>query len=329
MTMSPRQQDLLAQPRWAQLGRVIGWHRDPLAAADGCSPDEIAAARERIGFPLPSALHEWFEILGHRLLTIQDHAVTVDVLSAEADRITVWNENQSVWSLATPPGDDPVAELDGAATKAPLSAWLTGLLMSETLVGAWAGEGRGPLGVLAPAVNGGGLLDDVTSQELDALRSHYPPLAWPVPASWFTWYGDDETVIRIGDGDFVEWFTATPEALTRLGDVLDLTAGDTRVVVRISDLTPEEHVQLRETGGHMLDTARLHGHSDAAVRALGDLVSTELRNAPPMAEIHLDTDQPDALCTLLIDTLAPIWRDRLTIARRPGRVARFQVLHPR
>lgn len=329
VTMSSRQQNLLNQPRWAQLGHVIGWHRDPLVAADGCTPDEIAAARDRIGLPLPGALHEWFEILGHRILTVQDPAITLDGLRAEADRITVWTENQSVWWLDTPPGDDPVAELDGAPTRAPLSAWLTGLLMSETLVGAWVGEGRGPLGVLDPAVNGGGLLDDVTPQELDALRSHYPPLDWPVPASWFTWHGDDETIIRIGDGDFLEWFTATPEALTRLGDVLDLTAGDTRVVVRISDLTPEEHAHLRDAGGHMLDTARLHGDSDAAVTALGDLVSTELRNDPPMAEIHLDTDQPDALCALLIDTLAPSWGDRLTVARRPERMARFQVLHPR
>ena len=327
VTMSSRQQHLLAQPRWVQVGRIIGWHRDPLVAADGCTPAEIAAIEARIGLPLPGILQEWFEILGHRLQTIQDPASAPDTISAEADRVMVWAENQNVWSLWAPHGDDPVGELDGAPTKAPLSAWLAGLLMSETLVGAWVGEGRGPLGALDPAVNGG-FLEDVTPQEFDALRSHYPPLDWPVPASWFTWHGDDATIIRISDGDHLEWFTATPEALTRLGDVLDLTAGDTRVVVRLSDLTPEEHAHLRETGGHMLDTARLHGDSDAAVAALGDLVSTELRNDPPMAEIHLDTEQPDALCTLLVETLAPTWGDRLTVARRLGRMSRFQVVHP-
>ena len=47
-----------------------------------------------------------------------------------------------------------------------------------------------------------------------------------------------------------------------------------------------------------------------------------------MAEIHLDTEQPDALCTLLVETLAPTWGDRLTVARRLGRMSRFQVVHP-
>ncbi|MDO5067947.1 MAG: hypothetical protein Q4D96_11760 [Propionibacteriaceae bacterium] len=328
MSMSARQQELLALPRWEQLGRVIGWHRDPLVAADGCTPAEIATARDRIGVPLPTVLQEWFEILGHRLWTIQDPAATLDTLHVEGDRITVWSENQAVWSLATPPGDDPVAELDGAPTKAPLSAWLTGLLMSETLVGAWVGEGQGPLGALSRHVRGGGMVEDVSVQELDALRAHHQPLEWPVPASWFTWYGDAETIIRISDGDYLEWFTATPDALARLGRVLDLAAGTTRVVARIHDLTPAEHAHLSEPGGRVLDTTRLHGDADAAVAAFGSLVSTKLRSDPAVAEVHLDTDQPDALCALLIDTLAPTWGDRLTVARRPERMAWLQVLHP-
>ncbi len=316
MTITERQQELLALPRWAQVTRVIGWHRHPLEAADGCTSEEIAAIESRVGMPLPTAVREWFELLGHRLREVQDRPATAHDVAADRDRICVWAENQWAWQLFAPPGEDPVGELDGTPLDVPISALLTGMLISETLVGSWAGQREGPLGELAPSVIGGGLLEDIDDNELDALRTHYPRLPWPLPMDWATWHGDDDTIIRFMDGGFLEWMTTTSQALDNLSQHLRLDTGWVRLVIHISPLTDQERAELWGNGG--LSVAKLLGQAESAITQRCHLVSTALLQTPSQAEFVADTDDPDGLVALLIEALES-WGDRLRITSQPER----------
>ncbi len=328
-SLSSRQQVLLTHPRWAQVPRIIGWHRAPLTAADGCSPMEIAAIEERIGLRLPQAVREWFELLGHRLRMVQDIPATPESIQAEGKRVHLWSENQGAWVLWAGPGDDPMGEVEGEAYDAPISAFLVSMLISETLVGAWSDTRQGPLGELAPQVCGGGMLDDVTEAEIDSLQNRYQRCEWPLPMSWATWYGDDETIIRISDGDFVEWLTTTPEALARIGESLNRDTGRFRLVMRIVDFVDTQRDRLQE-GGQCLDTVRLFGgvEKEKDVMKLACYVSTMLSSKPPVAEIQFDTDAPEALSAVIVAALASTWGYRLSVAWRPERGGPFTLGYP-
>jgi hypothetical protein len=94
-SVSPRQRNLLETPRWQWLGPFIDrWFADPLRSGDGCAPEEIRAAAERISVELPIALVEWFELVGRRLEETQDAPATPSRLHAVRGRPVVWTENQ-------------------------------------------------------------------------------------------------------------------------------------------------------------------------------------------------------------------------------------------
>ncbi|MFE0424023.1 SMI1/KNR4 family protein [Streptomyces sp. NPDC058953] len=98
------------------------WCATPLADGDGCGPEEIAAAEERLGLRLPAALKEAYALLGRRPDLTSNHdslrppaGLEVD---ASGEALVFRDENQGVcvWGipLAEIGRDDPpvVVRLD-------------------------------------------------------------------------------------------------------------------------------------------------------------------------------------------------------------------------
>lgn len=330
MSMSARQQELLAQPRWEQVGRIIGWHLNPLVTADGCTVEELTAIEERLGLPLPTVVREWFELLGHRLRAVQDAAATPETISVEDDRIVIWTEDQGAWQLLVPPGgDDPVAELEFSPHELPTSVWLTGMLISECLGAMWSwNEGTGPLGDLRPEVRGDGPMDEVNAAVFEAVKQHHPELPWPLPPMWDAWYGDDETIIRVNGTEILEWFTTSDAACARIQRLLAEGGGAPTVVARISDITEAEYQRLSENG-HFNPWLDQGIDEMAAVLSHARSMSTATgAGSDRWHEMTLPTDDPDPLVAALVASLAPTWGDRLTVARRANDDAPFEVVHP-
>ncbi|RRD06062.1 SMI1/KNR4 family protein [Arachnia propionica] len=327
MTMSERQQDLLGAPRWQQAGRVIDWHMETLGAADGCSPEEIDRIEERLGQPLPTALREWFELLGHRLQAVRDIPATPQDIQLRDGLVEVWRAAAGEWSLAAPSGEDPTLHLGG--NEAPLSTWLVAMLMSETLVGACRGELQGPLGLLYFSIMGGEV-DHAAPDVLATVREDYTPFALPLPTPEESWYFDGGSVIRLGASGRLEWAIATHQAYHRIDALLGLAAGVTQVLARVTTPTPEEIQLILETE----EEGRVHffGGQEVldAVWELGDIEHMMQRTVEPTSiEVLLVADAGhEALCDLLVEKLAPIWGERLVIAWRSGTEGEFTVVHP-
>lgn len=222
-----------ASERWASLAEFVGvWYRVPLEPT-GNSEDEIQGAEVRLGRGLPKALREWYGLVGNRLVhTVQDRTFSLDELRIRDGGLTVWIENQGVWSIDVPIPDDgsefdedPLVAIDDSGSGLPgrdrndrLSRALTGMVVSETLVDSAIGEGS--LGSLWPEVRGGWLeLEDATRIE-----------RWPALDYWQNPFfetsdlrGHRDLVLR-RNVDWVHWMTATPEAYAEacLGLGLDL-----------------------------------------------------------------------------------------------------------
>lgn len=171
--LSARQLDIVRTGRWDWLvGFIDTWFAAPLRAEDGAGFEEIAAAESRLGLRLPAALREWFELIGRRLIDIQDQPSTPATLREQDGGLVVWVENQGVWSIITRSAeDDPVCSTDvtteedalvGTWTVDRLTLALHSMLVSDTLVGVWSEALTGPLGKLKANVRGGAIQD--TSQ---------------------------------------------------------------------------------------------------------------------------------------------------------------------
>lgn len=214
--------------RWEPLTSFVArWFKRPLGDTDGCSADELAATERRLGVRLPAALAEWFLLVDRRLQSVQDSPLRLDKVKIDDEGLLpVWWENQGVWSLrvrSDAPEDDPPIEAD---EEFPISGRLVETLLSmvtsDTLVGAWCGDHRGPLGWLGEHVRGG----TVDGAEIEAVAWLRLPLL-PGPGNPFFQEpklrvrGDDTLVVRF-TGAGLEWMTATPEAFARLSSVLEL-----------------------------------------------------------------------------------------------------------
>ncbi|MFL5356773.1 SMI1/KNR4 family protein [Archangium sp.] len=58
---------LLAPPeRWALVKRFVAHWHEPLREGQGYAASELDAAERRLGFPLPVALREWYQLAGQR-----------------------------------------------------------------------------------------------------------------------------------------------------------------------------------------------------------------------------------------------------------------------
>lgn len=219
---------MLDTDRWSALGAFLErWYAQPLSDLDGHTPLELEEVARRLGVRLPSALAEWYELVGRRLRDVQDSSALLGELSLEDASVRVWTENQGVWSIHAPveAGDDPVCRVDGDSSTSinePLSHVLLGMLVSDTLVGSWSGGGTGALGALRSTVRGG-FIDDFTDAQVQRLRAAYTPLGVTLNPFYDEAYlGDDATVIRFDHNVAVEWMTATDDAFAALDAVFGL-----------------------------------------------------------------------------------------------------------
>ena len=99
--------------RWTLLGSLIArWH----PAADepaGFTPDELRVTEASRGFPIPTALAEWYESSGKRrsVWSRQDEFLPPDKLYLHNDALIFYVENQGVvrWGIPTADlvADDP------------------------------------------------------------------------------------------------------------------------------------------------------------------------------------------------------------------------------
>src|SRR5688572_3342871 len=237
MGLTDRRRQLLDTDRWRALGAFIErWYAQPLSDADGNTPLEIEQVATRLGVRLPTALTEWYELVGGRLRDVQDSPTLLGKLTIEDGSVRVWTENQGVWSIHAPldAGDDPVCRLEGdfsTSPDEPLSQVLFGMLVSDTMVGD--GSGSASLGDLRTTVRGG-YSDDFTEEQVQRLRTKYKALTWTLnPFFDEPYIGDDATAIRFHTNVAIEWMTATDEAFAVLDGVFDLApeGGEQEVVV--------------------------------------------------------------------------------------------------
>lgn len=327
MTISDTQRALLASDRWSWLGGFVDrWYAAPLTAADGCTPEDITAAAQRVGTDLPTGVAEWFALVGHRLEAVQDAPATLDTLAADAGGVVVWVENQEVWTL--------VARADGMCTlgedeedfqfpPTPLPQALHGILLSDTLVGAWSGTQLGPLGRLAPGVRGGFVQQ--ADAEVAAAVAAYPDLDLPGNPFWgVPPRGDDETVLR-GDESFegLEWMTASAAAFDRLTKVIELDppGGPQEVVIAFEDLTPADRAALVDDRG-VPDMDRF----GTAVDDFGHL--SQASSTAAGIRFHVSTQRPDETVAALRGVIPAELDGKVVVAVRPERISGFRVVHP-
>lgn len=199
-------------PRWDRVASFVArWHGRPLALGDGYRESELRAAEKRLGFRLPVALREWYQLVGRRsdVTDNPDFAVPPDRLRVRDGVLVVYDEAQSVvgWGIdeAHLSDEDPPVvveryEPDPRARTAedckrfpPRRGWikqhdtlseffLAALVCKVTVTGG------------KPTYNG-----NLESKEaVSALKAAYPPLpfpAWHWPKHPSPFHGDRDTVI--------------------------------------------------------------------------------------------------------------------------------------
>lgn len=316
--------------RWQPLIACVDrWYSDPIGGGDGVSERELLGAEKRLGTRLPNLVREWHLLVGARLQPVQDSPATLKDLRAddlEAGRVVLWVENQGCWTVEAPlAGDGPAmvvwGEPDVPAVVAPVREALLGMLMSDTLVGAWAGRGQGTLGPLRPQVVGG-CVDSVDRPTLDRLRARYATLDLQVGPSHSVegqpQHGDRETLIRFDSyTDRVEWMVASADALGRLRDVLRREERENRLVVGLSGLT---RAQVRPlTNERLLSLARQAAGDTGGPLMVGD--------GPSGLIMEIATDDPDGTFARL-RALLPGLDTRLVAGARCDEVALFRPLWP-
>lgn len=318
---TPEQAALLATDRWRWLADVLDrWYAEPLTAADGSTPEEIAAT----GTVLPTVLAEWFTLVGNRLRPVQDAPATPKDLD-EDGAVVVWTENQGCWAIRVDgPGDDPVCVLDDDAypfTPARLTATLHGMLLGDTLVGAWSGHRIGPLGRLAPGVRGG-FAKDATDAETAAVEAAYAPL--PVAGNPFSGEApraDAAAIVRCGH--WLEWMTADDASFARIGALVDLdpAGGEHEVVLAFEGASPERR-RLVESAEGFADHPRFaeavgaRGHLGMAVCGADDV------------RFHVTTRHPEETARALLAAVPRQLAEHAVLAVRPARISVFRVVHP-
>jgi hypothetical protein len=328
MSLTERRRRLLDTGRWRALGPFVErWYAEPLCDADGYTRLEIEQVARRCGVRLPVALTEWYELVGKRLRDVQDSPTLLDEISIEHDEICIWSENQGVWSIVTrvDAGDDPLCRVDDksfASPDAPLSQTLFGMLVSETIVGAWAGTRVGTLGELRASVRGG-YQEDFNAETLECLASAYEQLDVTRNPFFDNKYrGDDTTVIRSQEVA-IEWITATDEAFAALDDTLGLMpeGGEHEVVVAFEPgaVTPAQPLT------HQLPAMATFSSLLAGVGHVTIAVMGGHGRGP---RFHIRTAHPGRVLERLLAALPAELLSQLTVATRPVAISVFEVLYP-
>ena len=91
--------ELLRAPpdRWTLVKRFVAhWYEEPLKEGDGYPPAELAKAERRLGFPLPEALREWYQLAGRReaLIARQDRPLSPSDIRVDRGMLFFHVENQ-------------------------------------------------------------------------------------------------------------------------------------------------------------------------------------------------------------------------------------------
>ena len=328
--MTGRRQHLLDTDRWRPLDDFVErWYARPLCDDDGHSPAEIEQVAKKLGQPLPAALFEWFELVGKRLRSIQDSPRKLHELAIEDEVVSVWDENQGGWRIDAPlnAGDDPRCEVNDASfasSAAPLSQTLVGMVASDTLVGAWAGNRVGPLGELGPAVRGG-YVDEFSSEQVERLHASYSSLSYPRnPFFEESYRGDGATVIRF-QAAAIEWMTATDAAFAAFDAVFGLTplGGNHEVVIAFDALTDAQRRSLGWTQVAPLPGIERINKMFRGVGRVERAVDTKQQ-----LRFHITTKQPRCVFEFVLAELPTDLLDHLTIATRPAAISVFEVLYP-
>lgn len=321
---SARQSELLATERWSWLGPFLHtWHADPLDASHGASPTQLAQAEQRIGRALPSVVREWFELVSHRLMDVQDSPCTVATTYADDDddAVAVWLENQGVWELRV--DADNVATLDDPEFEfapTPAVVALQAMVISDTIVGAWSGSNIGPLGPLSGQVRGG-FIEDVSIDLVDACRQRYPSLGIPgTPFMIASPRGDGATLLR-GDQDWglgLEWATASEAAFAAFDGIADLEppGGQYQVRLVLEPLTDAERADLSAS----------HGGPDLSRFDAGPGRITEGSLQGVRLEMLASTTDPQATATALLASVPGDLQRVAATASRPVRLASWRPL---
>lgn len=87
--------------RWQNLkGFIAEWYR-PLTAVDGLPLEQIEVAEKQVGFRLPEALRELYQLIGANadLTGQQNYLLAPEDLEIEDEYVWIWNENQNVWGF--------------------------------------------------------------------------------------------------------------------------------------------------------------------------------------------------------------------------------------
>jgi hypothetical protein len=327
MGFTDRRRDLLATERWHSLRDFIDrWYARPLSNNDGHTPLEIAQTEQRLGMRLPNVLTEWFELVGRRLRSVQDAPQLLDKLTVNDQHIRVWDENQGVWSIITSihGGDDPLCIVDDdafASPNAPLSRTLLGMLVSDSIVGAWSGQRHGPVGELSATVRGG-YVADFTDQQVQLLQATYDVLHYSVNPFFNQPYrGSDETIIRFS-GAAVEWMTATNDAFTRFNKVVELApfGGSHVVVVAFEGLNDEQW--------QCLSSAQGVPNPDLLDPTLKGVGHIGMMKGGALPRFHINTKEPYRVAELVLAALRSDLLPHVTIASRPAAISVYEVLYP-
>jgi hypothetical protein len=92
------------EARWDLLKQFFaGWY-GALLPGDGCSPEAIRAAEQRLQVALPTAMCEWYALAGRRkaVWSCQDHFLEPEKLRTENDKLIICIENQAAVKWAIP-----------------------------------------------------------------------------------------------------------------------------------------------------------------------------------------------------------------------------------
>jgi len=219
---------ILRLPQWQALAAFVDrWYEERLGG-NGVPEGEVSRTEARLGRPLPKRLREWFLLVNHRLVHVnQDRPQRLGELQAIAGRVAIWVENQGNWTFYVDLGDnekEPSASVEwplGHVHRATICEVLLGMSYSDTLVGASTGERRGTLGPLRSSVVGG-FVDD-GRPEIGESVGGLPTLeVFQNPYFDEPLRGDEQLIVRShGDGMW-DWMAATAEAARRAASLFAL-----------------------------------------------------------------------------------------------------------
>ncbi|MET9656245.1 SMI1/KNR4 family protein [Streptomyces sp. NPDC006510] len=194
------------------------WSPRPLTGADGHTPADLDAAQARLGLPLPAALREAYQLLGHRidLTDNQDMLLAPQDLRIDEDRgvliFRVENQSCAYWGIRVTDldQDDPPVVVRADLVRPTADDWDTWLgrvsvafveiVLSEALC---ADEDL--MGWVTPDRDTG-LPEDITTTFQRLPFPEYPISHQPGSR----WYAHDEIILR--DDHQTAMFRARTEA---------------------------------------------------------------------------------------------------------------------